>query len=479
MPLALEDVLVSVDRSYPLLLAALLEQERARAAVLEAEGAFDTRLRAEGGAAPTGYYDRYSADLGIEQPTRLWGSRLFAGYRLGRGDYPSYLGGEKTNRDGEFRAGVEVPLLKDGATDARRTRLRTSEIEQRSAEPEIEIRRITIVREATEAFWNWVAMGLNVEVERDLLATAQARGEQLEGRVERGAIPRIQLIDNQRLIVDREIRLRSAERDARDAAIELSLFLRDESGRTLIPSPERLPHDFPTEHVWDEEQLQRDIARASESHPILRELRLRQEQLEARLALDRNALLPDLRVRLEGSQDFGKSSAGIDSKGSFSSNPKDDTELKALVRFEIPVLQRGARGRVARTRAESARLAYETRFARDRIEAEIRQAMAALRAAFDQTTLARRNLELANQLKQAEERKLALGSSNLIDVNIRELQAADAARALIFAQAAFFRSLARYQAGVAAPPEPSPQAISPALPAVGIKRASRSDEATE
>ena len=40
-------------------------------------------------------------------------------------------------------------------------------------------------------------------------------------------------------------------------------------------------------------------------------------------------------------------------------------------------------------------------------------------------------------------------SGLLIDVNIRETQAADAARALIFAQAAYFRALARYQAASA------------------------------
>ena len=450
-PLTLDAVLASVEESYPLLIAVRQELEIAGGELLAAQGGFDTRLFARGEASPTGYYDRYVADLGIEQPTRLWGSRLYAGYQIGRGDFPSYLGGLKTNEDGELRAGLEIPLLKDGAIDAARTNLRANEIKRRAAEPRIELRRLEIVRQASEAYWNWLAMGLNVDVERHLLRAAEDRREQLEGRSARGAIPAIQVVDNERLIVDREIRLRGAERDALEAAVTLALFLRDEDGAMKIPDRVALPRDFPPESLGQGRRLEADIARASESHPILRELVLRRDGLLATLALDRNALLPDLRVGVEGSQDVGESSAGIDSSGNLSDNPKDDTEVKATVRFEVPALQRGARGRLAARRAELIRLEQETRYARDLVEAEIRRSMAALEAAFDQTRLARKNYELAARLQLGEERKFELGSSNLIDVNIREIQTADAARALLFAQAAYFRALARYEAAIAGP----------------------------
>jgi outer membrane protein TolC len=455
-PLELREVLDSVDRFHPLWLAVDLERERAEGELLAARGAFDTRLKAGGEGVPQGYYDRYTADLGIEQPTRLWGSRFFGGYRIGRGDFPSYLGGLETNKAGEVRAGVEVPLLRGGITDAARTDLRRGEIGRQAAEPRIELARLEIVRDASESFWTWVAMGLNVEVERRLLAAAEKRQEQLSGRADRGAIPRIQLVDNERLIVDRRIRLRSAERDAQEAAIALSLFLRDERGRTSQPSPERLPSDFPAERLWEAEQMRRDIERARTAHPALRAFALQRSELEARYDLERNGLLPDLRLKVEGSQDLGRSEGGIDTKGSFASDSKDDTEVKASLRLELPVAQRRARGRVIALRAQMRRLDLEARLARDRIEAEVRAAMADLSAAFDQTVLARENLDLAQELERAEVRKLMLGSSDLIAVNIREVQAADAARALIFAQAAYFRSVARYRAAMAAVGAPHP-----------------------
>ncbi len=448
-PLELADVLESAERAYPMLLAAKIEREATEAGLLEARGAFDTRLSASGEAAPTGFYDRYQGGLDLEQPTRLWGARFFGGYRIGRGDYPAYLGGEETNESGELSAGVEVPLLRDRATDEDRTRLLASELQRRAAEPRIAIERIDVMRQAAERFWGWVARGLTVEVERTLLATAEARQVQLEGRVKRGAAPRIELLDNQRLIVDRASRLRGAEREAIEAALELSLFLRDESGEPVVPTTRVMPESFPEETLWGEARLESDLAQAVQRHPILRELALRRNELEAKLALERNRVLPDVRLRVEGSKDFGTSVDGIDSTGDRSNNPKDDTEIKAQIRVELPLLQRRARGRAERTRLELKRLDHRIRLARDRIQTEIRGAMATLRVAFDQTDLARQNFELARQLERAEERKLSLGSSNLIDVNIRERQTADAARSLISAQAAYFRAVARYEAAAA------------------------------
>ncbi len=460
-PLDLAAVLEAVDRFHPIWLAVAVDRERAEGELIEARGGFDTRLTAAGEAVPKGYYDRYTGEFGIDQPTTFLGSRLFGGYKIGRGDFPSYLGASKTNKAGRVLAGLEVPLLRDRAIDDGRAELRSGEIGRDVVEPQIELTRVALVREASESFWTWVATGLNVGVERRLLETARERQEQLRGRADRGAIPPIQLVDNERLIVDRKIRLRGAERDVAAAAIALSLFYRDADGNASRPSARRLPRDFPDERMWDEQQLVDDIERAQAQHPQLREFRLKRDELENRYELARNRLLPDLRLRLAGSQDFGSSSGSIDTDGDFEDDAKDEFELKASLRFEVPVRQREARGRALALRSELRRLDLETRLARDQIEAEIRAAMVSLRAAFDQTLLARENLDLAMRMEQAEVRKLRLGSSDLINVNIREVQAADAARALIFAQAAYFRSLARYRAAMAVVGESHPSGMAP------------------
>jgi len=85
------------------------------------------------------------------------------------------------------------------------------------------------------------------------------------------------------------------------------------------------------------------------------------------------------------------------------------------------------------------------------VVAEALQAVEELEAAYVQTGQARENLELAEQLRAAEARKLELGLTNLIDLNIREVQAATAARQLVDAQHAYFRAWADYTARIAGP----------------------------
>ena len=56
---------------------------------------------------------------------------------------------------------------------------------------------------------------------------------------------------------------------------------------------------------------------------------------------------------------------------------------------------------------------------------------------------------LSEELRTAEVRKLQAGLSNLIDLNIREIQVATAARDLVRAQRDYFRALAEYRARIA------------------------------
>ena len=358
----------------------------------------------------------------------------------------AHLGGVSWDGQGVFRSDDGGESWRAaGLADARRI----GKVAVRRIAPEVELQRIGFRRDATLAYWAWLAAGLGVGVDARLLRVAEARQGQLEGRVSRGVMPRVDLTDNERLIVDRRIRLRGAERDAEQAAIALSLFLRDADGNPLVATTERLPGGFPPEDEPRRSQLPQDIERAESGHPLLRALAYEIESAEVDLELARNESLPAVDLRIEGSRDFGAATPGISSEGSISPNPRGQGEVRALLRFELPVLRREALGRAQAARAKLSRLESERRFAQDRITAKIRRAMAGLEAAWEQTLAARRNLELARELEAAEERKLLLGTSNLINVNIRELQTAEGNRALIEAQAEYFQALAEYRAAVA------------------------------
>jgi len=451
--LSLEAVLESASLHFPSLQALSAELELRAAQVQSARGAFDVRLGVEGELRPEGFYERETAGVDLEAPTRLWGTKFSAGYRIGDGDAASYDAGALTDEDGEFSVGVEIPLLRGGFTDKERTRIAKAEIDLRSLSPEAQLRWIAVVRDASLAYWNWVAAGRRLGIAETLLRVAEERQSQIERRVRAGAEPEIDLVDNGRLIVERKARLRRAVQDFEQASITLSLYRRDDTGAPSVPDRAFLPPTFPSELLPPDERIRSDLEHAGEDHPRLQQLDLAREKLIAELGLARNELLPELDFEVKGSQDMGRNRPGINEFGSLSQESRGSTEILAKLRLSLPLQMRDARGRATAAQARVARLDAETRLARDRILAEVHRALAGLRAALDQTEQARENVRLARTLRDAEGRRFALGLSNLIDVNIREIQAATASQELVDAQAAFFRSLATYVARVGRPPE--------------------------
>lgn len=438
--LTLDNVLESVEEHYPLLAAAVEERALADAELLSAQGAFDLRVGARSKLKPEGFYQTYEGGAFAEQPTTLWGAEFFGGYRIGAGNFAIWDGGQETNDGGEFAAGLRLPLLRDGSIDKRRADMRKAEIGVDAADPKVRKSLIAFTREASFAYWNWVAAGLRVSVARELLDVAEERQSQIARRIELGAVAKIDLADNERLIVDRRVLLISTEQAFEQAAIKLSLFLRDANGDPLIPQASQLPAAFPKENRPAVEKLAQDIERAIEQQPVIAELALREEAARVDLELADNQMLPGLGITVGGSKDVGAPSKFPDDKG--------PAVLEARIEFELPVQRREARGAVAAAESRIRRIEAERRFAADRVAAEVRAAMAGLRAAYEQLSAAQRNVELALELRSAEERKLLLGTSNLINVNIREVQAADAGSTLITAQAAYFRALANYRAAL-------------------------------
>jgi outer membrane protein TolC len=450
-PLDLETVLVSADVHFPMLIAVGLERDVRSAELRSSRGDFDTRLNVEGEARPVGFYESLGGEVGLEQPTRLWGARFFGGYRYGGGDFPSYDGDRLTDGSGEVSGGVRVPLLRGGPIDKARAGIDRRQIDLERVEPDVALERMQVRRDAARAYWQWVASGLALDVTERLLEVAVDRQSQIEGRVRRGAEAEIDLVDNERLIVDRQIRLRGTQRDFERATMTLSLYLRDEAGRPLAATRAHLPDGFPGEAALDREVVRADLERARKYHPLIRKLDLEIERFAVDERLAKNDTLPGVDFTLHGSRDFGSSEPGIDTTGKLSAAPRSETQVKALLRIELPIQQRAARGRLAVARLKAAQTEQRRRLERERIVVDVKRAVASLDAAYDQTVSARHNLALAERLRLAEERKLSLGTSNLIDVNIRELQAASAAQLLIEAQADYFFALADYEAASARP----------------------------
>lgn len=439
-PLEFDELIASVESSFPLILAALEELEIAEGELLAARGNFDLRLSAKGNSEVDGFYTNERAKVQIEQPLESFGASLFGGYKVGRGDFAVWDGGLKTRSGGEFSAGVRVPLLAGREIDKRRLALWQARVTRQQADPLVLMKRLEATRKAAGTYWKWVAAGQKLAIAERLLALAMDRDAGLRKLADEGEIARIVLVDNDRLIVERRSIVVAAERELQARSIELSLFWRDLEGHPVRPGRERLPREMPPPRDPELTLNERDVELALAQRPEIRWRELELESLRLGFEQAQNDLLPKLDVGIAGSQDVGGQVSTPDDKGPF--------ELEAFVSFELPLQRSAARGKSRAIEGKAAKLQRELQMVRERLIADVQDQASALRQTWQRLDLVRQNVRLAGTLEEAERRKLDQGASDIFRVNLREQQTAKAASSLVEVIAAHYLALADYRASL-------------------------------
>jgi outer membrane protein TolC len=433
-PLLLPEVLRSVLASYPLLQA--VERERAIAAgrLTTAMGAFDTRVNAAGTSLAPGTYENYRSDFGVAQQFMTGGISAFGGFRTGFGEFPTYNLAQKTADAGEWRGGLNVPFAKDREIDRARATRAQAALDISLAEPTIERSRLDYMRSAARAYWNWRGSGERYGATEQLLELAVDRDEQLALKVDGGIVANIERVDNQQNIALRNGLIVQADRAMQQAAIEMSLYHRDESGRPLLARRSRmrkLPEPVePTIEVYE-----RSLSRAFGSRPEFPRLSLQREKLLVERRLAANQTLPNVDGQLLGNQDagFGKSPlSGI--------NGLDRQVLQAGLVFQLPVQRRDALGRMQTLDAQLTQVNRQLSYAEDQVRAEVQDAFSLLERAYEFHEQSKSRLELARMVALAEREQLRLGRSDVLRVTLREQAKFEAEIAEILARQEFWRA---------------------------------------
>jgi outer membrane protein, heavy metal efflux system len=437
-PLRLKDVIGTLPSTHPELEVADTRVDAAKARHFAARGFFDPRIGLSTRYTPFGYreyYPQFESDAVVRQATPLWGTQLYAGHRVGLGDYPLYRRSLQTLSGGELRAGIGIPLLRGGAIDEGRAAIRQTRARAEGAVEGRDAQRLELERQAARAYWSWLAAGMRLGVARRLLETATRRAEQLQAQADAGAVARIMVLDNERLVLEREARVVAAEQEFARAALALSLYHRDEQLQPIVSGEELLPPEIPSAGRPQRDELDEEIAEALRRRPDLRELETEREARRIEVRLAKNRVLPALDLHGFVSKDFG-------------SGPEDLRPLEAGVgvSLEVALPRRKARGELRAANAELRGIEARRRAVSDAVAAQIREAHLDWEAAYRQAELAGRQQTVAHTLAEAEMMRFREGASDLVIVNLRELAAADAEILEIEAQAEVHRVRADFLA---------------------------------
>jgi outer membrane protein TolC len=433
----LDHVAESAVRAYPGLEAALREMEIAQGRETAAWGEFDLKLKADGISNALGFYRNHRQSLKLEQAT-MPGGTVYGQYRNGDGDFPVWYGERETDEGGEFKVGLLASLLRDRAIDPRRAAIFVAQWRQREVEPAVRGLVLEIVFAGADAYWSWVAAKRSMDVQQELLRVTRDRNETYELRVQKMDLPRIELVQNQRLIVARRAKLIETERKVQQSAIKLSLYLRDGVGRPFVPPPQQAPA-FPEPQPHTESENQ-EIGVALANRPELEEIGYQMRQVQVENQLAQNQTLPSLTAGVEAGKDVGASAS--------SKRDKTPLELEAGLYFELPYQRRKAYGKMRETEAKLAQLSAKRRLVENKIVLQVQDAISGMRTAYDRVQQARENVRLARELESAERLRFDRGDSDLLRVAIQEGTALEAALTEIDALSDFFKSEAAFRAAI-------------------------------
>jgi outer membrane protein TolC len=436
--LRLEDVLESVKKHYPPLLAALQDKVIADGDVLFAEGRFDLNMRSGYEGDYLGFYRNDVVAAGVSQATAVQGLSWTAGYQVSRGNFPSYDGKVQTDEAGEWKVGARLPLFRDRAIDSRRAELQKALIGRRVADLGIDQQRLVFALAAMRRYYDWLAAGQRYQAAAEVLRVAEERDQQLKDAAEIGQIPRIDVTDNLRAILTRRAQVVEALRGLELSAIELSLFLRDDRGEPRLARADELPPAFPNLLEFDDARLQEDIELALKRRPEIARFTAQREQVEVDRRLAQNQLMPNIDVAMNYTRQTG---ARVVQRG-----PDD---LVASLIFDLPAQRRAAKGRDLSSLARIEQFDQRERFARDQVTAEVRDAYSALRAAYQRAQVLRQEVAVARELEEAERVRFQLGDGTLFLVNLREQATFDTVVREVSATNEYFRALALYEFAIA------------------------------
>ena len=329
-----------------------------------------------------------------------------------------------------FSLSVSQPLLRGLIWNEAWTRVKTSRVRYDESLENFRRRVMDTVQEVEDAYWNLIATSEQERVAQKSLETAKALLDQTETQYEVGVVSKVEVVEAQAGVADREFNLIAADnryRTAQDRLIDLVLGTGLTADSKLRIEPTDPPKDYVTYHVDAEEATKR----AFEQRPELKiaDDAIERQKLELKFA--KNERLPGLDIQFNyGNRGLaGKDNPAVNSgvvEGDFGDTVDDfltdsaADQVSARALLTIPLTNTAARSKVSQGELELRRTTVQKRRLEQDIILEVRKAVRDLDSAQEGIEAAQRASEASAEQLRAERIRLEYGESTPFDVLLRE-----------------------------------------------------------
>lgn len=403
-----QQIINSVNNHYPLIQEAVLKYEASKGEYEASLGSFDHKVKFKTRNNIENVYDNQYFETAIERKTPFYGIGLIAGHRQGSGKFAEYDGYYRTSSAGELFAGLTLPILRNFANDEARLGARIAKINQDIAKQELMTKKMTAFHKALSLYYKWLLECKKLQIRRNILALATNRQEMIEKKFKAGDVEKLKIKDNLRSIDKRRDEVLKNEIDLKRIAMELSLYLRNNSGISIIPSENQAPTD---------PQIHQDMRLSGfkwEKIPQLQILNLQYEAMKQQKDFNKNQRLPGLNLDVLASREL---SGDI---------PYDPETIKIGVSFDFPLENRKASGKTVSSEYKSMAIQKQKQYLHQELERFYNFSVDSMKASLERFKVVTREYENTKIMADAEKKRWLQGESDLFIFNLREQDIAEA-----------------------------------------------------
>ena len=382
----------------PYIYSAIGQQYIDTARIQTAQGDLDTRLY--------GAYDKKEypvstgefSDIFLSKPTES-GTEFIAGYRKAEGiqEYNNI----KTGNEGEFRVGVKVPVFSLlNEMSERKYKIDSAKINATKSTFYAQNNLRNLYAQIMLSYYELLYYHELVKLEKGLYAKAKKRNTFIEQKVKLGDLAPIELLESDQQIISREQRVIRTKRSYTQA---LQTFLKYMNIRQKEFDRK---YALPTLKMLKKEKIifENAMRKAIESRQDLKALEYQKTKLDLDTAYNNLEKYPKLNLFAYGVHDIEYGDG-----------------VKVGLQFEMPLERRKYQGKRAEIKRSVIQLEEEKNRLILELKANLSNLIYSLDAINQNIELGRKETKIVESLENMENKKYEVGSSDLFQVNQREI----------------------------------------------------------